>query len=173
MPRCGRPHLSLGGEVVSTPSQPREEYDRVRVKVECKQCEEVFWINKLKGVDQYNCPDCGSNCRVKPQYIKKPRSFPQAFNWWAKRSDGNLYPFDCPQCRTRVDLKKRVATSKRICPACGFRVTTEAIDADLCLKERSRRQLIEEEDDDTPTRSGCAVVLLILIPILLTIVRAI
>lgn len=63
------------------------------------------------------------------------------------------YYYDCPDCGTSVELRKRVTVSKRTCSHCGHEITPEGIDQTLI----ARRAAYEEANRKSNLIIGWAV----------------
>jgi DNA-directed RNA polymerase subunit RPC12/RpoP len=75
--------------------------------------------------------------------VSRPRNYAEDFVRWQRRFPGQNFPFICPKCDTHVQLRQRVVQSRRVCPGCGFRITTEAIDSQLEAMARPAANLEE------------------------------
>ena len=60
------------------------------------------------------------------------------------------YYFDCPDCGTSVELRKRVTVSKRTCSHCGYKITPEGIDQTTI----SRNAALAEADRESTRLLG-------------------
>jgi DNA-directed RNA polymerase subunit RPC12/RpoP len=89
---------------------------------------------------------------------KKLINYPISFVWWQQRFHGRTFPFTCPDCSTVIQLKQRVTQSRRSCPGCGFRITTESIDRQLAEWEPERQEIL----DRPISGPGCSVILIFL-----------
>ena len=56
------------------------------------------------------------------------------------------YYFDCPDCGTSVELRKRVTVSKRTCSHCGFEITPAGIDQTTIARKAAYAELSQKTD---------------------------
>lgn len=69
---------------------------------------------------------------------------------------GYQISYECPECRTELQFRKRVTMTKRRCPHCNHPVTVEEIDRQLYEKIVVHRKQVKK------MFKGCLIVLVVL-----------